>query len=236
MQAADLITQKAIIDFGAQNPKRLRAILEKSLCQDHLADFCRTFWPVLEPVVKLKWGWALDAMCEHLEAVSNDQIDNLKMNVPPGMMKPICSEVLVLTLDGFKRHGDLKSGDYVYGPDGLLKRVIATSEERLEPSCEISFDDGTSVIAGIGHDWSIERDRQDATTNHKRVRVPAIVRSDDLKTGPRGDRVAIARPIKRGRAHDLLIDPYLLGLWLGDGASNTGVIYATEKDLSLIHI
>jgi len=93
MQAADLITQKAIIDFGAQNPKRLRAILEKSLCQDHLADFCRTFWPVLEPVVKLKWGWALDAMCEHLEAVSNNQIDNLKMNVPPGMMKSMLTAV-----------------------------------------------------------------------------------------------------------------------------------------------
>lgn len=94
MQATALsVVDQAIFEHAQRDPKGLRHILEKSLCEDHLADFCRTFWPVLEPVIKLKWGWALDAMCEHLEAVSNNEINNLGMNVPPGMMKSLLTAV-----------------------------------------------------------------------------------------------------------------------------------------------
>lgn len=93
MTAADALVHNAIADHAVRDPDGLRAIIERSLCEDHLADFCKTFWPVLEPVIKLKWGWALDAMCEHLEAVSNDEINNLGMNVPPGMMKSLLTAV-----------------------------------------------------------------------------------------------------------------------------------------------
>ena len=235
MHAAALsVVDQAIFDHAQRDPKGLRHILEKSLCEDHLADFCRTFWPVLEPVVKLKWGWALDAMCIHLEAVSNDEINNLGMNVPPGMMKPICSDVEVLTLDGFKRHGDLRAGDYVYSPSGHPVRIIATSEERMEPSCRLGFDDGSSIIAGVGHDWDIERCVQNASSQHKRIRRKMIVRSDEIKVGDRADRISLSGPIVRGLAHDLPIDPYLFGLWLGDGATDSGALYGSKKDIELL--
>ena len=51
--------------------------------------FIKVFWDVLEPSVDLSTGWALDAMAEHLEALSHDQLDNLLINVPPGMMKSL---------------------------------------------------------------------------------------------------------------------------------------------------
>lgn len=37
----------------------------------------------------LTMGWAIEAMCEHLEAVSNGDLNRLVMNVPPGMMKSL---------------------------------------------------------------------------------------------------------------------------------------------------
>ncbi len=37
----------------------------------------------------LTMGWAIEAMCEHLEAISNGDLNRLVMNVPPGMMKSL---------------------------------------------------------------------------------------------------------------------------------------------------
>lgn len=51
-------------------------------------------WPVLEPATPLKWGWALDAICEHLEAVTEGQIKRLLANVPPGSMKSLLTGVI----------------------------------------------------------------------------------------------------------------------------------------------
>jgi predicted phage terminase large subunit-like protein len=48
----------------------------------------------LEPATELKWGWALDAICEHLEAVTNGDIKRLLANVPPGSMKSMLTGVI----------------------------------------------------------------------------------------------------------------------------------------------
>lgn len=58
------------------------------------ASFSKAAWHVLEPSTPLQWGWALDAMAEHLEAVHLGQILRLLINVPPGAMKSLMSGVL----------------------------------------------------------------------------------------------------------------------------------------------
>lgn len=68
--------------------------LEKANASESLAEFAQLAWPVLEPSTELKWGWALDAICEHLEAVTAGQITELLMNVPPGSMKSLLTGVL----------------------------------------------------------------------------------------------------------------------------------------------
>jgi predicted phage terminase large subunit-like protein len=62
------------------------AILAK--CQT-LHGFIEEFWHILEPVAPFKTGWALRAMCDHLEAVTRGDILRLLMTVPPGMMKSL---------------------------------------------------------------------------------------------------------------------------------------------------
>lgn len=68
--------------------------IDRDLCQRSLAEFSRQAWHILEPSTPLKWGWCLDAICEHLEAVSNGEIKRLLMNVPPGSMKSLLTGVL----------------------------------------------------------------------------------------------------------------------------------------------
>lgn len=59
-----------------------------------LRNFVGVFWPVLENDRPIAWGWALDAMCEHLEAVSRGEITRLVINVPPGSMKSLLVSVM----------------------------------------------------------------------------------------------------------------------------------------------
>lgn len=54
-----------------------------------LPGFIKEGWSILEPAMTLEWGWALDAMADHLTAVSNEEILRLLMNVPPGFMKSL---------------------------------------------------------------------------------------------------------------------------------------------------
>lgn len=58
-----------------------------------LLHFIRDYWPVVEPARPLVEGWPLEAVCEHLEAVTDGEILRLLMNVPPGFMKSLLTNV-----------------------------------------------------------------------------------------------------------------------------------------------
>src|SRR6185312_15213866 len=61
-----------------------------------LIEFVKYFWHVLEPQTPLVLGWALDAVCQHLEAISFGDFEKprLLINVPPGFMKSLLADVL----------------------------------------------------------------------------------------------------------------------------------------------
>lgn len=65
----------------------------KQIAPGGLLEFVRYFWRVLEPQIPLVEGWALEAICEHLEAVSRGKITRLLINVPPGFMKSMLTDV-----------------------------------------------------------------------------------------------------------------------------------------------
>jgi len=68
--------------------------IERRLCQRSFAEFVKRAWHVLEPATELRWGWSLDAICDHLQAVHDGHILSLLMNVPPGCMKSLLTGVL----------------------------------------------------------------------------------------------------------------------------------------------
>lgn len=69
----------------------IEAIRERCLS---LAGFVREAWPVLEPESRYLGNWHIDAICEHLEAVSRGEINRLLINVPPGTMKSLLVAVM----------------------------------------------------------------------------------------------------------------------------------------------
>jgi predicted phage terminase large subunit-like protein len=59
-----------------------------------LRAFAEAAWSVIEPATPFVPGWHIDAICEHLEAVSRGQIRNLIINMPPRHMKSSLVAVL----------------------------------------------------------------------------------------------------------------------------------------------
>jgi predicted phage terminase large subunit-like protein len=58
-----------------------------------LRSFVRHAWHVVEPSTPFVPGWHLDAICEHLEAVTRGELRNVIINVPPRHMKSLAVSV-----------------------------------------------------------------------------------------------------------------------------------------------
>ena len=58
-----------------------------------LSEYIRQAWHVVEPATPYTHGWHIDAIAEHLQAVSAGQIRNLLINMPPRHMKSLAVSV-----------------------------------------------------------------------------------------------------------------------------------------------
>ncbi len=96
--------------------KELRAVIDpaavpvvsevdKALAYTSLSHFTRVMWPVLEGRKVYKGGWHIEAICDHLEAVSAGQIDRLRIHMPPRHMKSTLVSVMWPVWDWLKTPG-----------------------------------------------------------------------------------------------------------------------------------
>jgi len=72
---------------------RLSKDEKRQLAEAKLIDFCEYVWPVVEPAIPFIRGWAIEAIAEHLQAVTEGHITRLLMNVPPGFTKSLMTDV-----------------------------------------------------------------------------------------------------------------------------------------------
>jgi hypothetical protein len=63
--------------------------IDRELASRRLREFVRQAWAIVEPSTPFVSGWHIDAIIEHLDAVTYCQIRNLLINVPPRHMKSL---------------------------------------------------------------------------------------------------------------------------------------------------
>lgn len=144
---------------------------------------------------------------------------------------------LILTADGWTDFANISVGQEVYGSDGKLVKVVATSEVFTDHDCfRVTFTDGSSYVVGSGHLWVVQdknsgkifvkstqelsetrfaHNRLDNGRNEYRWRVPCNTQIHSSET-------------------QLPIDPYLLGYWLGDGYSSQANVVVGDEDLDYV--
>lgn len=78
----------AIFNSWLARPSSRQAI-DVELARQSLYEFMRQAWPIVEPGVPFVDGWHLQAIAQHLEAVSAGHIRNLIINIPPRHAKSL---------------------------------------------------------------------------------------------------------------------------------------------------
>lgn len=81
------------LEWALANRERMLADLDRVDAAESLLGFIKLAWKHLEPGTPFIYGWTVEAICEHLEAVSKGQIKRLLINVPPGCMKSLTTNV-----------------------------------------------------------------------------------------------------------------------------------------------
>ena len=71
------------------DPSQVMEEIEREKAKRSLKEFCRQTWPIVEPNREFQDNWHIGAICEHLEAVSREEINRLLILVPPGSMKSL---------------------------------------------------------------------------------------------------------------------------------------------------
>ncbi len=69
------------------DPDALLRLINQECAERRLHEFVQQAWPVLSPTIPFVDNWHIQAICEHLEAVTRCQIRRLVINVPPGFSK-----------------------------------------------------------------------------------------------------------------------------------------------------
>src|SRR5688572_15230884 len=67
--------------------------IDQEFARRSLREFVRQAWHVVEPATEYVPGWHVDAITDHLEAVSRGQIRNLLINMPPRHMNSLAVAV-----------------------------------------------------------------------------------------------------------------------------------------------
>jgi predicted phage terminase large subunit-like protein len=152
-------------------------------------------------------------------------------------------ESKILTPTGFKMLCELKEGDLVIGGDGKPTKIVFMTPIVERDLYRLKTADGRSTLCDLEHLWEID------TTSKKRIkgtnkRVSGYVKkvvntqwlidkglSYNRKDGYRDSKYFIdtCKPVEYTKK-DLLIEPYTLGVLLGDGSIQDGCRVHTHRD------
>lgn len=159
-----------------------------------------------------------------------------------GTGKLLSLNTLIPTPMGWSKMGELKVGDVVFDEQGRPCNVLAVYDEMPERAYRLRFSDGSEIVAGGEHQWVTLTALDRKKLNRDGGKLPAdwankpCITTDDIAEtitcGSRGDRnhaIPLSRALELPEL-PLLIPPYILGVWLGDGSSACAEITCHDND------
>lgn len=163
------------------------------------------------------------------ELSTNPKFETVIANLPSGFGKEIADFEPVLTKNGWKKHGDLKVGDYVISPSGKFVKVYEI-HPKIISNRKVTFEDGETIVCHARHEWLVF----DRYVGKERI-VETDYLMENLKEADGRNRFLI--PCKEqfeGEYKELPVDPYTYGIWLGDGSTYQGRITENVEDMKTI--
>ena len=167
----------------------------------------------------------------------------------PAMGKALALDTPLPTPTGWTTMGDVAVGDLLYDADGRPTRVVAATDVLQDRPCyEVTFSDGSTIVADAEHQWLTEtraaRKSRWAAEHHynrsRNQRIHASVVTTEQIAGSvhvgaekRANHAVLNASALVGHDESLTIDPYVLGAWLGDGHSASGRITCETPEIPM---
>ncbi len=160
-----------------------------------------------------------------IDYVIDDGFPQKIVTLPPGAGKACWNETLVKVPSGWRRMRLIREGDYVIARNGKPTRVTGVYPQGKVQLYKVTFRDGRSVEVCGEHLWKSfykeRKDKWDVRDTHELKRI----------LGFKNARVYI--PLNEPELSEdvpLPIDPYLLGVLIGDGSISTNSISFDTPD------
>ncbi len=147
--------------------------------------------------------------------------------------KALALDTPIPTPLGWRTMGELEPGDPVFDETGAPTSVVAVTPAMLDRPCrEVTFSDGTKIVADADHQW-VTSDKYGRTKGRSMLEVRTtdeIARSVRVN-GELNHQVPLAAPAQYPPRLDLPIEPYTLGAWLGDGTTTAAAITSVDDEI-----
>lgn len=162
-------------------------------------------------------------------------IENEKVVAKPlaymrGTAQPI--DELVVTPSGYKKIGDLKINDYVIGSDGKQTEVIGIFPQGEKEIYKITFTDNYSVECCSEHLWNTKNLNELRNEKWHTRTTKELLNNFIDKYNRKFYRIPIVNNCVEFETRNVDIEPYLLGLMLGDGtlSEKATLMFATADE------
>lgn len=156
----------------------------------------------------------------------------------PGLGKRQPIDEPVWTPSGWVPMGALNVGDEVYGADGRPTKIEGIFNEAVSPAYRVTFSDGRSVRCDPDHLWEVQR--KGGHRYFTEVMTTKEIADWGLKyksgNGKSLSRfyVPLVAPIEFS-VKDFDVDPYVLGILIGDGALTGDKIAFSSTDSEIVN-
>ena len=142
---------------------------------------------------------------------------------------------LIRTPSGWTTMGDIKLHDKVVTPDGGTANVVGVYPQGIKDKYRVTFEDGRSTECGLEHLWKVYNRDWSPKTNRWRVLSLGEIMEwmDNHPNSEVGFHVPLIEPEEKPDV-DLPIDPYVLGILIGDGGLTTGSVKVSTPDAFVI--
>jgi len=178
---------------------------------------------------------------EDLDAVTNGLHPGQMIIIAarPGIGKALALDTPLATPHGWTTMAEVAAGDQLMGADGRPVTVTATSEIMLGRPCyEVEFSDGSVIVADGSHQWlthtrSSRRSARHAAAIRTTEELAATLRCPTAD-GRLNHSITNCAPLQLPE-RELLVPPYALGVWLGDGTSDSASFTSADPEIA-VHI
>lgn len=160
---------------------------------------------------------------------------NNKVEILDGIMgggKALRDDAKLYSSEGVISIGDCKVGDKIYGEDGELHTILGKYPQGEKELYKVVFSDGNEVICCADHLWTYQHPQDVKVGRFRTSSLKEIISKDLFKQTNKCKNwqffIPVTKPVNFNKT-DLKIDPYLLGLLLGDGSFLHNVSFTNSE-------